>query len=178
MAAKVRQEGDIDKAMDMIDIAARGTLVRAGGYLAQRMRDRIMHDNKSASGGLEKSIEVSTVERAEPGWTIRVGPKAAHAKYVVHGRRAGAKMPPVQAIENWILQRGLSIRITDARSAENAVRSAAFAIARSIAKYGIDPYPFVHDVYKDEKQLIKVMIRDDMKAALRSIKRTAKKGSG
>ena len=52
------------------------------------------------NGELYRTISYS-VSTVNSGWVISVS-LADYWKYIENGRRAGAKMPPVSAIENWI----------------------------------------------------------------------------
>lgn len=61
-----------------------------------------------------------------------VGSRVKHSIFVEAGRRAGARPPPVYAIERWMEVKGIS-----------GGRSRAFAIARSIARRGIRPKPIM-----------------------------------
>ena len=66
----------------------------------------------------------------------QVGPSLNYGANVEFGRRAGAKMPPVDALLGWVVRHGL------ARSPKQA-RGVAFAIARKIARRGIPPRPYM-----------------------------------
>lgn len=59
-------------------------------------------------------------------------------KYVEHGRAAGGKFPPIDAIEEWIRIKPV-IPHPDAKGRIPSEHSLAFLIARSIAKNGIPP---------------------------------------
>lgn len=76
------------------------------------------------------------------GWTyevrgteLRIRNRTFYAKFVESGRRAGARMPPVNALIPWV-QLILS-------PPPDRVRSVAFAVARAIARRGIPPRPVV-----------------------------------
>lgn len=66
--------------------------------------------------------------RAVPkgGTSLTLYNTARHSPFVEGGRRAGARMPPLAAILPWVLRRGMPA-------------SAAFPVARKIAKRGIKP---------------------------------------
>jgi hypothetical protein len=115
--------------------------------LIQRMLVRkISQDNKVASGRLRNSIEVFVnVER--DGINLQVY-AIDYAKFLLTGRRKGAKQPPINAILMWLVQKRIGIgggkkrtltgqaRITN----KEKLKGLAFVIARSIAKKGIKPY--------------------------------------
>lgn len=164
-------------ARDAMDGAIRAALVRAGDYLAQKLQDRLDEKNKNATGELRKSVVVTMPVMTDHGWSVKIGPTAKEAQFVVAGRRRGAKMPPVHAIENWITARGIQVHIEDAKSQDQAIRMAAWAIARSIAKNGIDPFPFIQDVWKEEKPIVRQMLRRSVSDAVKQInKGNATKG--
>ena len=73
--------------------------------------------------------------RYQKGWyyTIKtdaliVGNKAAHWIYVEGGRKPNNTMPPIPAIREWVIAKGMRA-------------DAAFPVARKIAKRGIKPRP-------------------------------------
>jgi hypothetical protein len=78
-----------------------------------------------ASGNWEDSLEVQTTE--ESGKII--GEK--YSEQLEYGRRSGG-FPPVQAIEKWIIDKGIVSKI----QGEISVSSLAFLIARKIAREG------------------------------------------
>ena len=84
---------------------------------------------------LARSI-THTIEGAGLDLTGRVGPSLNYGANVEFGRRAGAKMPPVDALLGWVVRHGL------ARNPRRA-RGVAFAIARKIARRGIPPRPYM-----------------------------------
>jgi len=59
-----------------------------------------------------------------------------YIKYIESGRRAGAKMPPVEPIEEWAKKHGIP---TD--------NNTIWAIRRAIAKDGISPRPLMDYVF-------------------------------
>lgn len=65
-----------------------------------------------------------------------------YAVFVNDGRRAGAKAPPIKAIKDWALNKGLK-QFRDARGRYISNDSRAFLIARSIGRKGIKPIPFM-----------------------------------
>ena len=73
------------------------------------------------------------------------GEAANYIRYVIEGRRKGAKMPPPQAIDKWMRQKPIRLREKGkgfVKDTPQARRSAAFLIARGISKNGIEPFPF------------------------------------
>ncbi len=99
-------------------------------------------------GILRKSITWEVKEFLGFPQYARVGTNVGYARPVHQGRMAGAKMPPVAAIAQWVSEK--KILNTSARQRRKSVTSkqvqrVAFAIARSIAKKGIPPKPFLRD---------------------------------
>lgn len=73
------------------------------------------------------------------------GEAADYIRYVIEGRRKGAKLPPTKAIEKWMKQKPVRLREKGkgfVKDTPQARRSAAFLIARGISKNGIEPFPF------------------------------------
>ena len=96
-----------------------------------------------ASGNLYNSINYR-VEKTEKGIKLFF----VSDKYwinIENGRRAGAKLPPIDLIKKWIYQKGLIIKKGQTKS------GVAFLIARSIAEKGIKPKPYLNNMIKSEK---------------------------
>ena len=77
---------------------------------------------------------------------VRIGPTPdvlTRTVVMEHGRRPGARRPPIDAIERWVHRKGLADgfskqgRRRKKKGQANRERGIAFAIARSIAKKGI-----------------------------------------
>jgi hypothetical protein len=62
----------------------------------------------------------------------------AYGEYVDRGRRKGATPPPIKPIQDWIKKKGLDLN--------------AYAIAKSISKKGIKPYPWIEEVFPDDSK--------------------------
>lgn len=105
---------------------------------------------KSAGGLIvrllkERTVALGVWDRGKMyrGWRSKAEPKKLavfntepHAVYVEHGRRAGARMPPVTPILMWVYRH---LGVADPKQA----RSIAFAIAKSIARRGIAARPIL-----------------------------------
>ena len=85
--------------------------------------------NMRASGPWENALRVE-VAPINGGGLRGIISGADYTYYMQHGRKAG-KMPPIQAIEQWILARG--IRPIQEKMNTNAL---AWAIAKKIARDG------------------------------------------
>ena len=95
-----------------------------------------------------------------PSLVGQVGPDVAYGRYVEFGRRAGARMPPVDALIGWVRRHWnpafigpmptgvLRPRRAAGRGvSEYQIRSRAWALARAIARRGIPPRPFMLPAY-------------------------------
>lgn len=108
-----------------------------------------------ATGTLKNSL-VADISQQPNGSLISFGWKPEAQKYgpvVEGGRRAGARMPPIEPIVKWIKQKpvrlqkagGGFIKMTDAN-----INSAAFRIAKAIAKNGIPGVFYYRDAIEAE----------------------------
>lgn len=94
-------------------------------------------------------------------------------KYIEYGRKKGAKMPPISAIEKWITRRNIVPRPQTLANGKKKVPSTpqlAFLIARSISKKGIKARPFlsksVEAAQEKHIKLIEAAIIKDLNAEL------------
>lgn len=117
---------------------------KASGMVMKRLTD----GRKIATGKLVNSIKYK-VKREGDTYTVWITGKD-YLQYVESGRRPGAKMPPVEPIEQWIKKKRIPIGagrtktlVKRGRQAPKAkqLRNMAFLIARSIGKRGIKPFP-------------------------------------
>jgi hypothetical protein len=103
-------------------------------------------DNKIASGTLYNSVTANVVHK-QYGDVIEIS-MAEYAQFVQSGRLPGKKGIPISVIEKWIGQRKLKGRNkTTGRFITN--KSFAFAIQKSIIRFGIKPSNFI-DVALDD----------------------------
>ena len=84
-------------------------------------------------------------------------------------------MPPVEAIENWIKVRKIIPRPVTLKSGKQrvpTVQQLAYVIARSIAKRGIQPRPFmrksIEETIETFKEKLSAAIREDVLENLNS----------
>jgi hypothetical protein len=80
------------------------------------------------------------------------GQAGRYADVIEYGRKPGAKMPPVAAIEQWIKLKPLKLRNRQGefiKSTESAIKSAAIAIAKSIGENGIEGINYYQDAIND-----------------------------
>lgn len=87
--------------------------------------------NSPVDTGAYRASETAGVEQTGPAIiTGTVSSPLAYAMVIEEGRRAGARQPPSGALMSWVARK---FGLTDPRQ----IRSAAFLVARSIARRGI-----------------------------------------
>lgn len=103
-------------------------LTRMALEIRENYRQRLLRDDKTATGRLhdyqEPDVRVTDIDYSVAMTLPR------HWAYVEYGRRKGAKMPPVDAISQWIKDKGIPYKRLD---------GLAWYIAKSIQKNGIEP---------------------------------------
>ena len=113
------------------------------------------------NGELYRTISYS-VSTVNSGWVISVS-LADYWKYIENGRRAGAKMPPVSAIENWINVKQIvphSMTLKSGKTVVPTIPQLSFLIARSISQRGIPPKPLFKNSFEAAKQQFIQVIKD------------------
>lgn len=108
---------------------------------------RVLKDTEN----LKKDISYRVVEK-DGDYTLAFE-IPGYGIFVDEGRRAGAKMPPVDVIEKWAKKKGLP-QFRDDRGRFTTNKSRAFLIARAIGRDGIKPRPFINLIYKNLNQLV------------------------
>lgn len=124
-------------------------LNRFAEALVNQYKSYLAHANYS-QGELYKTIEVNSVRAVGDNFIVQLD-LAEYWKYIEHGRRKGAKMPPITAIENWIKRRDIiprPIQLKSGRTVIPSTKSLAFVIARSISINGIKARPFMKNSIK------------------------------
>lgn len=129
--------------------------------------------NKDASGKLSRSLGFSIRENPN-GLVLSFTSSVNYAKFVEEGRRKG-KGAPIDSIVKWIEKKPLRITKTItkngfktrqfAKKTPKSVRSAAFAISKSIAKRGIKGVPIFSEALestykKNEEEIAKALTSD------------------
>ncbi len=142
----------------------RAVLEQYARKLIEQYRANLKEGDSFASGHLYNDIN----------FTVRMGTSrhsvvitlADYWKYVENGRRAGSKMPPIGAIEEWIRVKPVIPEVRNGRTP--SVRSLAFLIARAISRRGIPankPFQRAFDALLSE-------LREEVqRAAVEDIKR-------
>jgi Bacteriophage HK97-gp10, putative tail-component len=119
-------------------------------------------DTRRMSGSIN-----SRITGTYPSLVGEVGPATRYGVFVEFGRRAGARMPPVDALIGWVrrhwnpgfigpIPRGQlrPRRAAGANVSQSAIRSRAFALARSIQRRGIRPQPYMEPAYRRNRPRI------------------------
>lgn len=101
--------------------------------LVARYRANLIADNSVATFGLYENIEYK-VTVGEWNFDVAITLED-YWKYVEYGRKAGGKMPPIDAIEKWIQAKPITPEVRNGRLP--TVKQLAFLIARSIGVNGI-----------------------------------------
>jgi len=120
--------------------------------IKRRVRGKVV--NRVASGTLLNSLTYKLrIRYNKPtiDFTVK-GDAGKYADVIEYGRKPGAKMPPVSAIEKWIKIKPLKLRNRQGefiKSTESAIKSAAYAIAKSIGENGIAPVPYYQEAIDD-----------------------------
>ena len=122
-------------------------------------------------GQLYRTLSYS-VKMENSSWLISISLED-YWKYIENGRRAGAKMPPVSAIENWIKVKQIiphSMTLKSGKTVIPTIPQLSFLIARSIGRRGIAPKPLFKNSFEATKkqfiQVIKDAITQDIKESL------------
>ena len=104
-------------------------------------------------GQLYRTLSYS-VKMENSSWLISISLEE-YWKYIEAGRRAGAKMPPLDVIEKWINVRQIiphSMTLKSGKTVIPSVKQLSFLIARSIGKRGIQPRPFFKQSFEEAKR--------------------------
>ena len=113
------------------------------------------------NGELYRKISYS-VSTVSSGWVISVS-LADYWKYIENGRRAGAKMPPLEVIEKWIDVKQIKPHSMALKSGKTVIPTPPklpFLIARSIGRRGIPPKPLFKKSFEAAKQQFMQVIED------------------
>jgi hypothetical protein len=109
--------------------------------IVKRAKSNLRRKNKLASGSLYDSITYR-INKRNSSFQFEY---AQHGEFVEKGRRRGI-MPPVEPIAKWIKQRGLNL--------------SPWAVAKSIKKKGIKPYPFIsNEIDKSQEELHDLLLQ-------------------
>ena len=141
-----------------------------GNFIITNYKSQL-ETEQMTNGELYKKISYS-VSTVSSGWVISVS-LADYWKYIENGRRAGAKMPPLDVIEKWIDVKQIDPHPMTLKSGKTVIPTPPqlpFLIARSIGRRGIAPKPLFKNSFEAAKkqfiQVIKDAITQDIKENL------------
>ena len=141
-----------------------------GNFIVTNYKSQLEAEQMN-NGELYKKISYS-VSTVSSGWVISVS-LADYWKYIENGRRAGAKMPPLDVIEKWIDVKQIKPHSMTLKSGKTVIPTPPqlpFLIARSIGRRGIAPKPLFKNSFEAAKkqfiQVIKDAITQDIKENL------------
>ena len=122
-------------------------------------------------GQLYRTLSYS-VKMNNTSWLISISLEE-YWRYIEYGRRAGAKMPPLDVIEKWINVRQILPRPLTLKSGKSVVPTIpqlSFLIARKIGRDGIRPRPFFKQSFEAAKReflhIIEEAVLADIKESL------------
>lgn len=108
------------------------------------------------TGALRASVLTAYI--GDRGLTAEIGTVKGYAPFVELGRRAGARMPPPDALKGWVARHGMK-------------PGAEYAVARAIKKRGIQPRPFMGPAWElHAPEFVKeaaAVLRDNFKSFLK-----------
>lgn len=125
-------------------------LEKYSNKVEQEIKDILISANKSS---LADKIKITTTKTDE-GYKI-TNTEPDYAKFVSSGRQAGSKQPPVDALIEWMTEKGIDTKY-------------AFVIGRSIAQKGIQATPFM-DKWDNLLTTLKEPITNEIKGEIQSI---------
>lgn len=122
-------------------------------------------------GQLYRTLSYS-VKMNNSSWLISISLEE-YWRYIEYGRRAGAKMPPLDVIEKWIKVKQILPRPLTLKSGKSVVPTIpqlSFLIARKIGRDGIRPRPFFKQSFEEAKReflhIIEEAVITDIKESL------------
>ena len=149
---------------------AKAVIERAQSNLRIKRRVRGKVVNRVASGTLLNSLTYKLrIRYNKPTVDFTVKDAAGqYADVIEFGRKPNSKMPPVSAIEKWIRIKPLKLRNRQGefiKSTESAIKSAAYAIAKSIGINGIEGIHYYQEAIDDtwdeyQNQLMDAFVKD------------------
>ena len=114
-----------------------------GNTLISRYREKI---KEYASGKLYNTINFE-ITKGSSNYIVTINLEE-YWKNISYGRKPGSRMPPIEAIKNWIEYKKILPRPIQLKSGKTVLPSTeqlAFVIARSIGKNGIEARPIARE---------------------------------
>ena len=157
----------------------RKALQTAGLRIVADAKDNLKENGSVVTGMLRASGKVQKVEgnpdEVDAGFFGK-GSESGYAAAVEYGRRAG-KMPPVKMLMEWLRKRtsrssalksalvhieGRRVRRQQAYTKDYLLESAAWGLAKAIAKKGTRPHPFFAPAVKKNERAVEDAITEAM----------------
>lgn len=175
---------NMQKSLVSLTEAGRKGLRQAGMNIIADAKNNLRNNGSVASGMLRASGKVQSVEGDKD--SIDVGffskdSKGGYAYFVEYGRRSG-KMPPVDMLMEWLRKKSSNRRsksalesavafansgkVKKAKTVNDLLRSAAWGLAKKIAKEGTRPHPFFAPAVEKNKADIENAISNSVKEEL------------
>ena len=132
--------------------------------IVNRYKDKI---SEYASGKLYNTINFE-ITKGSSNYIVTINLEE-YWKNISYGRKPGSRMPPVEAIENWIKIRKIIPRpliLPNKKSIIPTVKQLAYVIARSIAKKGIQQRPLMRETIAETietfKEKLIITLKEDI----------------
>lgn len=125
-------------------------------------KDNLKGNHSVVTGQLRASGKVQPVEGDDQALDVGFFSQdtgGGYAAFVEYGRRSG-KMPPVQAIVQWVRKK--------MRVDEKSAKSIGFLIARRIARKGTTPHPFFGPAIEKNRQKVEEAISNEVRQEIDS----------
>lgn len=175
---------NMQKSLDGTMRAAREGLQNGALTIIADAKDNLKGNHSVVTGQLRASGKVQKVagneDEIDAGF-FSEGKKEGYAAAVEYGRRAG-KMPPVDMLMEWLRKRtskspalrstlihieGRRVRRKTAYTKDDLLRSAAWGLAKWIAKKGTKPHPYFTPAVEKNHNTIVNAIRKAIKAQIK-----------
>lgn len=170
----------MQRRMDLCTNAGREALQNAGLLVVAKAKDNLKANGSIASGNLRSSGRVQKVagdaDAIDAGF-FGQGSEGGYAFFVEYGRRAG-KMPPPDELIEWVRKKNMKntalssalVHVNGRRrkrkkayTLNDLLTSAAWGLAKNIAKDGTKPHPF----FKPALEATKGKVRQLLKRAIK-----------
>ena len=171
---------NMQRRMDLCTNAGRAALQNAGLLIVAKAKDNLKANGSIASGNLRSSGMVQKVagdaDAIDAGF-FGQGSEEGYAFFVEYGRRAG-KMPPPDELIEWVRKKNMKntalssalVHVNGRRrkrkkayTLNDLLTSAAWGLAKNIAKNGTKPHPF----FKPALEATKGKVRQLLKRAIK-----------
>lgn len=160
----VHRDGRLEESLQRYQRALPGALTAAGMVVVTRTQRIfvLFRPRGWATGHTVRSLTVSPPYVDSAGYMrVKVGPTTKYSWWVHFGRAPG-KMPPVQNILDWVKEKHIAFepgpgrggypRYKKAPDQDAMDLAAAWAIARSVARKGTRPFPFLTVAFRQSRR--------------------------